>query len=248
MINLLIVDDEWFISDSLSTLKEWPERGIHVIGTASNGKEALSIIEQNQVDILITDIRMPDMDGLELIKAVHQIQQKIEIIVISGYEEFEYAYTALKYKVKGYLLKPIDIDELFGVIDEILKSIPKPDSNQELIEEQPQTYHEVLVTQAQTYAANNLQEPLTLIDVAKELHLNPHYFGQIFKKITGESFTTYITRLRMEKASDLLKQPEMKVYEVSHLVGYNDSKYFTKLFQKKYHLTPKEYRSKVFYR
>jgi two-component system, response regulator YesN len=248
MNNLLIVDDEWLISDSLSSLDDWAKRGINVIGTASNGKEAIQVMNQHHVNFIITDIRMPEMDGLELTEYVNKYNDKINIIIISGYEEFDYAYKALKYQVKGYVLKPIDLDELFNIVDDILRSSQKPEQNNTEDEKPPKSYHENLVLQAQVFAENNLDQSITLNDIANKVHLNPHYFGQIFKKTTGESFTYFLTQVRMEKAAKLLKKPEIKIYEISNMVGYSDSKYFTKLFQKHFNITPTEYRSKLFNR
>ncbi|HWL26090.1 MAG TPA: response regulator [Ureibacillus sp.] len=243
---MLIVDDDWLISNSLMSMDEWNERNIDVIGTAENGNEAVYWMENEKLDIILTDIRMPNMDGIELTKHIYENSPGIHVVIMSGYEEFSYAHNALKYNAKGYILKPIDTIELFEVIDKILKELVTPNQDSSSIDEKSPTYHERLVLSAKSYINANYMYPITLKEVSKRVHLTEHYFGQIFKSTTGESFIHFLTRIRMERACQLLKNPSLKYYEVSQQVGYNDPKYFTKLFQKKYELTPKEYRKQFF--
>ncbi|MDN3015603.1 response regulator [Paenibacillus sp. BSR1-1] len=241
MKKMLIVDDDWLISSSLMSMDEWQERNIDVVGTAESGKEALHWMENEKIDFILTDIRMPNMDGIELTKHIYEHSPGTHVIVMSGYEEFTYAHSALKYNAKGYILKPIDTNELFELIDRIQKEsvIPKAKS---MSYDKSASYHERLVLSAKSYIHANYMNPITLKDVSKRVHLTEHYFGQIFKSITSESFIQFLTRVRMERACQLLKKPNLKYYEISQQVGYNDPKYFTKMFQKQYGLTPKEYR------
>ncbi|WP_453990078.1 response regulator transcription factor [Bacillus nitroreducens] len=246
MLKMLIVDDDWLISDSLKSMDEWHERNIDVVGTAENGKEALFWMENEKLDIILTDIRMPEMDGIELTKYIYEKELPIQVIIMSGYEEFSYAQKAMKYNAKGYILKPIDTDELMNAIDRILKDLPPHENEDTNTNDDPTTYHERLVLSAQSYILTNLGKPLTLKEIANRLHLTDHYFGQVFKSVTGETFLTYLTRVRMEKARELVKNPNLKIYEIGTLVGYKDPKSFTKTFQKIYQMTPNEYRKKYF--
>lgn len=117
MINILIVDDEPFIRQGLKILINWNYYGYNIIGEASNGNEALKFIEENNIDLIITDIKMPEMDGLALVKNIYEKwHKKIKCIVLSGYYDFEYAKTAIKYGVKGYILKPIEREELINIL------------------------------------------------------------------------------------------------------------------------------------
>lgn len=117
MINVLIVDDEPFIRQGLKILINWNYYGYNIIGEASNGKEAIKFIEKNKVDLIISDIKMPEMDGLDLVKNIYQKwNKKIKCIMLSGYYEFEYAKKAIKYGVKEYILKPIEREELTNIL------------------------------------------------------------------------------------------------------------------------------------
>ena len=135
MIRVLIVDDEPFIRQGLKILINWKEHGYEVIGEASNGKEAMEIIKNTSVDLVITDIKMPEMNGLELIERVKKNNYKnIKFIVLSGFYEFEYAKTAIKYGVKDYVLKPIQKEELNHVLDEFQKDFAKEQDDLKKIE------------------------------------------------------------------------------------------------------------------
>lgn len=236
---LLIVDDEWLITDSLRSLEEWGERNIEVVGTAASGVEALAWLDKTALDMVITDIRMPDMDGLELLRQIYQRSPQIDVIIISGYEEFAYAKTALSYQAKGYILKPIDTDELFATVDALLPNNPLQR------EEPPKTYHETIVERAIAFVSANLGRPLSLKETADQVHLTSHYFGQVFKSVMGDTFVNHLTRMRMEKACELLKNTELKQYEVGFQIGYSDPKYFSKVFFQSYGVTPKEYRQQL---
>ncbi|MGN8644910.1 response regulator transcription factor [Gracilibacillus sp. HCP3S3_G5_1] len=122
-IKMLIVDDEPLICQGLSSTIPWEEIDIDIVGSANNGKKALEIIEKEQVDIVITDVYMPEMDGINLSKALTVSFPEVNIIMISGYEEFEYARQALRIGVKDYLLKPVDIDELLKLVKEVKQQI-----------------------------------------------------------------------------------------------------------------------------
>lgn len=117
MFKVVIADDEARICRLVRMLADWDALDMEVVGTAANGLEALSLVESLMPDILITDIRMPGCDGLELIEKVRRFVPKLEIIIISGYAEFEYAQTAIRYNVCGYLLKPIKKQMLMATLE-----------------------------------------------------------------------------------------------------------------------------------
>ena len=113
MIKILIVDDEPFIRQGLKILINWEEYGYEIVGEAANGIEAIKVLEEKEIDLIIADIKMPEMNGIELIEYVHDnILSEIKFIMLSGYYEFEYAKKAIKYNVTDYILKPIQKDEL----------------------------------------------------------------------------------------------------------------------------------------
>lgn len=122
-IKMLIVDDEPVIGKGLKLTIPWSESNVEVVGIAYDGMEALDFIQQKDVDIVLTDVKMPYMNGLELIEKAQLERQDIKFVVMSGYEEFDFARKAVKLGVKDYLLKPIKIDELMNVIHDLVQQI-----------------------------------------------------------------------------------------------------------------------------
>ncbi len=243
---MLIVDDDWMITDSLKHMDEWLDLNIDVVGSAENGEEALFWLQKEKVDIILTDIRMPEMDGISLTKHIYNEQIKTNVIIMSGFEEFTYAQEALRYNARGYLLKPIDIIELLETVNKVLQEyLAQP--NQPIVDNieeisQSQTQQERVITSTLNYINTNYMEPLTLKQLAQRVHLSDHYLGQLFKTVTGESFLKYLTNVRMEKARMFLGNPVLKIYEISERVGYTDPKHFMKVFKKTNGCTPKDYR------
>ncbi|WJH33630.1 response regulator [Paenibacillus sp. CC-CFT747] len=121
-IKMLIVDDEPVICRGLRETIPWETIGVEVVGDASDGVEALERIESQPVDLVLTDIHMDGMDGLELAKELRQRYPHIRIIILSGYDYFDYARQAIRIGVEDYLLKPVDVDELMEMVRRIGES------------------------------------------------------------------------------------------------------------------------------
>ncbi|MBB3109547.1 two-component system response regulator YesN [Paenibacillus phyllosphaerae] len=119
MYKVLLVDDEPMIREGLRSLIDWEEFGYQVVDTAANGREALEKHEQLRPDLMIIDIRMPGMDGLTLIGHLREVNANLHILILSGYADFDYAKKAIQYQIDGYLLKPVDEDELTGYLDRL---------------------------------------------------------------------------------------------------------------------------------
>jgi two-component system response regulator YesN len=125
MIKLLIADDERIIRETISTLIDWEGLGISLVGLAQNGFDAYNLILDESPDIVLTDIKMPGLTGLELIQKIYEINQKTKFIILSGYSDFEYAKTAMKYGVRHYILKPCNEEQIIHSIKEIIQELSK---------------------------------------------------------------------------------------------------------------------------
>lgn len=246
MYKLIIVDDEAEIRDGLGHYFPWNQLGFEIVARLENGVQALEFIENNSVDVMLCDIKMPFMDGLELAKVLHSKNSKIKILLLSGYREFEYAREALRYGVKDYLIKPSRYDELIKVFSNIkqelafeseqLDSLPSADLSQGF------NYAEKVIGVIKTYVRENFQTA-TLEEAAQLVHMNSFYLSKFFKDKTGENFSDYLLGIRMNKAAQLLNDISYKTYEISEMVGYSNSKNFTRTFKKYFGKTPKEFRS-----
>lgn len=242
MYKLLIADDEPNIREGLSYL-DWKKFNITVASTAKNGLEAYDYIKNNEVNILLTDIKMPLLDGLELIRLVKSYDKNIEIVALSGYNDFEFVKHCLKNDVFNYLLKPIDIDEWDETFSEVQKRLDerfdKPDAPVKI------TAHSKnhIVSAALEYMNEHYSEQITLTDVASHIYSNPTYLSRVLKTETGIGFTELLTKLRIDAAKKLLKNPAYKINEIAESVGYANPRYFTFAFKKQTGYTPYTFRS-----
>lgn len=242
MYKLLIADDEAEIRNGLSHYFPWNEIGFEVVHQASNGKEVLQYIEEHQVDALLCDIQMPFMTGIEVAKEMFSNKSPIHLVFLSGYKEFDYAQQALQYGVKNYILKPTKYSELVKVFTQIKeeldseKSTPS-DNEEELL------IAGTIVTTIQAYVREHYKDA-TLEGVSRLVHMNPQYISKYFKEKTGENFSDFVVRVKMNKAAELLNDINYKVYEISEMIGYSNSKNFTRSFRKYFGKSPREFRNK----
>ncbi len=119
MYSILLVDDEQYIRQSIIELVQWEKKGFYILGEASNGEEALELMEKNVPDILITDIRMPVMDGIELSRRIREKHPSVKIVFLSGHDDFDYAVSGIKLNIIEYLLKPISINDLELMLEQV---------------------------------------------------------------------------------------------------------------------------------
>ena len=245
MLNLVIVEDESNIRDCLVHLFPWESLGIKVIASFSNGQDAFHYLSTEHADILLTDIRLPNISGLDLIRMLRETKNPIEIVILTGYKYFDYAQQAIRYRVHDFLLKPIKYDELTSVMLKIKNLLEKQnDTSTDLNDDANNTYHQKLIAMAKEYVQNNLCEA-SLESTAVFVHLSPGYFSKLFHKITESTFSDYLTKCRMERAAQLLNDIRFKTYEISLMVGYDNPKNFTRAFKQYFKVTPREYRNNI---
>lgn len=240
MYKVIIVEDEEIIMKGLSFMIDWQEIGCVVIGSASDGQEGLEKIRELKPDIVITDIRMPVMDGLEMLSQALK-DDFFYAILLSGYDEFAYAREGIRLGVEDFLLKPVDFDELKQCIIKIEEKLAY--ARQENLEpakiqlidddilNRPAKSRRVgaLLQEIQ----NNYCQKLSLQELGEKYDMTPNYLNTKFKKETGYTFIDFLNRYRITKANELLKQqPQLKVYEIAELVGFSDYNYFIKVFKK----------------
>jgi len=232
---VLIVDDEASIRKGMSFLIR-SRFGLKVeILEASNGSEAWDLaLKHRHIKIVFADIRMPGLDGLELCRRMRSEGYPYKIVLISGFKDFEYARQSIKYQVTDYLLKPTNPSEVIQLVTEALGVPDEPDSKPV----------RAIVEKVRAYVHSKLDQEITISEIAEQLHYSPNYFSYLFKKEIGQGFQEYLTECRMVRAAQLLKDTTMKMQEISHMVGYTNSKAFAIAFRKKFGYTPSEYREK----
>ena len=237
-MKIVIVDDEPKIRNGLSKLLS-SRPGFEITGVFENAMEALEQLSVSYADV-ITDIKMPEINGLDLINRIREKDENTKIIILSGYSDFSFAQRAIELGVTRYLTKPTNARELIGILEEIEKNIQKPRSE----EKQEMKVTNLFVQKAMDYISMNYSQKLTLTKISEQLCITPNYLSELFKKHTGQNVSEYIIDYRLEKACQFLKNPQLRIGEVSEKVGINDVRYFSSMFKKKYNLTPTEYRNK----
>ena len=219
------------------------------IDECRNGKEAVDYLQKNRYDLLLTDIRMPFMDGMELSNWIqHNLEQDNRplIIAVSGYSEFEYAKGMLEAGAISYILKPIDRKEINRALwkaEEITRE-RGGDSPAGVIGNELTYINRKKMQQAVDYIRKNYDRPIDMAEVSNQISMNYTMFSSLFKQYTGMNFTTWPRKIRIEKAKRLLQNTDNKLNEVCRSVGFEDASRFTKIFREETGMTPRAYRGK----
>lgn len=335
MLKVLVAEDEPWIRAAIVEMVEGFGHDIKVVGDATNGIEAWHMIQQLWPTVLITDIMMPVMDGLELVRNISENKIPMAVIIISGYENFQYAQRALSYGVHKYLLKPVNREELqdalfeamgklteiekmnhyfnkiqtyFDTINDIdpaggMKNLYKlvdnigtikhvnygaylsllriveskinslltsieaehslmshfsgvPDSEIRqhlgklaeswfLHPERNKNEFKQIIKSACDFIHTHYQDDLTLTQMAEFTNVSISHFGSLFKRYTGESLIVYINQVRVEKAKELLRSSDDKIYLIAEKVGFSSQHYFIRVFKNVTGMSPNEYRKSM---
>ncbi|MBW5445265.1 response regulator [Cohnella sp. CFH 77786] len=232
-MKILIVDDEPLILSGLvKVVSEVAPVGAR-FRDAGNAYEALEIMKEYWPDVMITDLNMPEKNGFDLIEEARQDGLCDRFIILTGYDDFEYARRALRAGVVDYLLKPIDKEEIARLLERVSAELPS----------EGDTDYSKHAKRILAYMEANYNSVLSLDHLADKMDLHPNYISSLFKKETGDTFVHYLNALRIREARKLLRaQRHLLVSAIGQQVGYENKHYFTKVFKKYTGVTPSEYR------
>ena len=239
MYSIMIVEDEYLVRQGIASLVNYEQFGMQVISQAENGIEAWQKFQENPADILLTDINMPQMNGLELAKLVRDHAPKCHIVFLTGYDDFDYARTAIKLGADDYLLKPFskdDVEEMLAKVQTKLDKERKKAQIQNLVD---QGQHSELEEAIHERLADS---ELSLKNLAFQLGFSPSYLSVLIKKELGLPFQDYLIQERMKKAKLLLLTTDLKIYEIAEQVGFEDMNYFSQRFKQVVGLTPRQFK------
>jgi len=242
-MKIMIVDDEPKIRRGMKTLLE-EQDGFEVIGIYDNAMSSLSDMDEKQPNVLITDIKMPEYSGLDLIEKIREKDKNLYIIILSGYGSFKYAQRAIRSGVYRYLTKPTNPRELISVLREIelkIEGVNRTVSKSE--KKESVEVGNLLIRKALDYIELHYAEKIGLKTLSDALYISPNYFSDLFRRHMKVKFSDFLIEYRLKKACILLKKPEYKVSEIAEMVGFRDSTYFSTVFKKTYNLTPLEYKN-----
>lgn len=248
-MNVLIAEDELPTRRGIVSSLQQCSQGQWHIHAAVNGLEALEYARQQPVDLLITDIRMPGLNGIDLLKQLKAERRDPVSILLTGYAEFEYARSALQLGAVNYILKPVDHEGLVQAVQEamhVVKERQTPHGRKAVTVEEafiPKVRNEAIRRGIEYIQAELKRASLSIKDVAEHIHLNPSYTSSLFKEETNQTFSEFVNRLRLIRAKELLQHTDKKVYEIAEEVGFSSSKYFVQVFRDLEGRTPNHYRN-----
>lgn len=250
MYNLLVVDDENIIRRGILALIDFKGLDIDQCFEAENGEEALHIVKNQQVDLILADINMPKMDGLEFCRQVRELDSSVKIAILTGYDYLDYAIRAIKVGVDDYALKPLARDDVQKLLFRLVEKKKETDSFaavRQAVEKLSIDAGAEGDDNIQTQMSAILEEHLADADfslgvLATRLGYSISYLSTLFKKYFGENFRDHLLDMRLERAKILLLSTQLKNYEIAVAVGIDDPNYFSACFKRKYQKTPKEFR------
>ncbi len=247
MLKVVLIDDEIVDLEGLHRLVPWKQFGMEVTGAFSKGSAALDYLRAHPVDLLVTDIHMPIMSGLTVAEEAQKSIPQLKVVFISGYADFRYAQKALRMKAANYVLKPVDNQELYevltavaGQIREEAKRVRKAETEIGAKSHPEKNFR--LIEEIERYVEEHLEEKITLKEAAQHFAFSPNYLGYLFKEATGENFSDFLIRKRIDLACKMLQDPRLKIYEIAERLGYASLPYFTRQFKQQIGISPGYFR------
>ena len=253
-MKLLIADDEPLIRQGLRTI-HWESIGVTLCGIVENGLEAFELAQKEKPDIVLTDIRMPGMDGITLSRKLCSENPRCIIIFLSGYSDFEYARQAIQLNAYDYILKPTSPDEILDCVKRAVHSGSRRREPFLLRQEKAAEKDSgaggfsdsgrssgIQVQEILNFLKLHYQENISLSDVSSKFHFNSIYINRVLKKETGSTFLVLLNDIRLQHAMELLGETDLKISVVAEMCGFSDQRYFSQIFRKNTGYTPAQFR------
>lgn len=246
MLKVVIADDEPFVREGLKSLIDWEKIGVRLVGDFENGKDLIDNLPVLLPDIVITDIQMPSISGLQIAKYISENYKNIIVILLTAYSKFQYAKEAIEYGVKHYVVKNDLLDELPLILEKIVSENAESENQSDLNNDDANIENCAYVIQdIEKYIEENLDKKLSLTDISESIHMNKSYISRMFKEKAGENLSDYINKRKIEKAKQLIKNNELRMYEIALNVGMEDTAYFSRVFKKYEGISPSEYQKEL---
>ncbi|GGG78752.1 response regulator transcription factor [Paenibacillus radicis (ex Gao et al. 2016)] len=250
MLKVMVVDDEEQIRQGIVKILTRYQGELEIAGQHANGLEALlqiSSMEPGDLDLILTDIEMPMMNGLDFIAQAKSKLPDLCVIMLSGYNDFEYARRAMRAGATDYLLKPMDKVEVFRLLAQCEEkkhaALQHNQTKEAALPASAPATEKTIVERIRKLLGKEYSRDIDLKYISGEIGLSSSYISKVFSRETGETITDCLNGIRIAKAKQFLRDhPNLKVYEIAHSVGYGDKIYFQKLFKRMVGVTPLEYR------
>lgn len=255
-MKLLIADDEQNVRKGLLSLN-WGSIGITEVTAVSNGAEALEIIRSGKTDVIISDIRMPALTGIELAEYIQAHSLSIAVILLTGFSDFEYAQRAIKSRVYDYLLKPLKPEIILQTVSQTCRRLKEERYAEQFIQtyssaDEPPDYSEKLALYFNYCNLNTIKivkelgshymDHISLQEEADKHHFSAAYLSRMVRKETGFSFISLLNSVRLTAAVQLMSDETVKIADIYSKTGFTDQKYFSQVFRRVFGKSPSEYR------
>ena len=253
MYKILLAEDDSAMRFVYSKMNEFVIEGFKITKEVTNGKSALEALEKEHFDLLLTDIRMPFMDGTELLKEIKERKIDVSVIFVSSYDDFEYVRQGIVYGAVDYILKPVDSENLKSALRRVRKKLESKKPSSTLSQEVLKALESInicgdengFVKQVCEFLSENKNLEMTMEEISANFNLSKDYFGKLFKKNFGVTFNRFFTLVKIEYAKELLLSGGYKTYQVAEILGYSGADYFTKVFREVTGKTPSEFKSEM---
>lgn len=247
MLDIIVVEDEAPIRDWIAYTISNISDEFNVLASASNGKEAYDLALNLKPKVIISDIKMPIMGGIELTKKIKEVFPDIYVILLTNYAEFSYAKEAISCGVYEYLVKsdirPKELKEILDKVNESVKELEKNKASrlqkENTLSESKDGYSKT-IKKSIDYIHKNYKQHISLQDISNYVFLSHEYFSRLFKEEVGENFSSYLTNYRMKKAESLIKNTDMKISQIAIEVGYTNASYFSRSYKKFKGISPED--------
>ena len=243
---MVLIDDEKIIVDGLTRVIKWADYNCEVVGAAYDAAGGAALIRRLKPHIVFTDIKMPDQDGLTMLAGLKSEFPEMQIAVLTGYRDFNYAQEAIKLGVTRFLLKPSKMDELHEALSAMKERLDKLPPDAAAGEDEPcldRHAGSFIVNQATAYIEEHYAQKLTLQEVADKCYVSQWHLSKLINKYTGNTFYELLNNVRIEKAKALLNDPKLKIGDIVEMVGYSDAAHFSRVFKRIVGVSANEYRN-----
>ena len=243
MYRVVLIDDENIIVEGLRRVVKWSDYGCEVVGTACNAEEGAELIRKFHPHILFTDIRMPGRDGLTMVAGLRSEFPDMQVAVLTGYRDFSYAQEAIKLGVARFLLKPSKMEEINEALKAMTHNLDRLAPQPAEEEDHMGSAGSFIVNQAMSYMESAYKQKQTLQEVADRCYVSQWHQSKLLNRYAEKSFYDILNSIRIQNAKELLKDPRLKIGDISEMVGYADTAHFARTFNKLEGMSANEYRN-----
>jgi two-component system response regulator YesN len=227
MYKVMIVDDEPLMREAISSMINWKEAGFSLVADTYDGLQAIKVLENQDIDLVLTDMKMPKMNGLSLIEHTIKNYPNLKYIVLSAYDEFHMVRDAFNLGIKDYLLKAeMTSEQLREVLSNIRTEFDR------VFEDRGVLTTNKIAQKAVKYIDLNFANEISLLEVADYTGVSSSYLSRVFSQETDYCFSTYLTKVRIDNAIKIMNSTNMKMYEIAEKVGYTTPEHFSRMFKK----------------